>query len=296
LGLSLESYDSFRQSTEASIRELSSQVRQLEKAVLRQIQTDDLAIAEKREQAFEQRVQIAAKETDFSDVPHLLLAALSEPEVRFDSLFSSRQDPLVHAFENPPEFRDMGFDFALHRSSEIIQGEIRRISIPGYKSMQLSVSGELVVFLTAEENFLAWASNLQGKPDVPIRINSFVLGEAIYAFTTYAVNIYKLSSPRPERLRLFIGLRNISRGGKPAILTSSEMSPYGLNYGFNDRQAPTASCLFSLEVSIDETAERMAYLLRAKIYSWFGFEDDRIPYATVDGDGRKIVNKTSLKI
>jgi Putative DNA-binding domain len=296
LGARLESYDSFRQGTEVRLDELNSMLKRLENAVLRQVETDALATTVKREQSFEQRVRIAAKQTGFSDVPYLLLAAFSEPEVRLDSLFSSSKSPLVRTFENPPEFRNMGFDFALHRASEIIQGESRRISIPGYKSMQLSVSGELIVLLLGDEGFLAWASNMRGRSDVPIRINSFVLGEAIYAFAVYVKNIYAFLTPVATTVRLFVGLSDMTRSGKPAVLSSEESSPLIYHSGFTDKGAPDTSRLFSFEVPVNETAERIAFLLRAKIYNWFGFEDDAIPYATTDSDGRKIVNRASLKI
>jgi hypothetical protein len=177
LGARLESDNTFRQGIEVRLGDLGTQMKRLETAVLRQVQTEEIAVKEKREHKFEQSLQLAAKETELADQPNLILGALPEPEIHLESLFSSAQDPLVSAFENPPEFRDAGFDFAIHRPSEIIQGTIRRIAIPGYKLMQLSTTGELIVLLLGEESFLAWASNIHNKPDVPIRINSFVLAE-----------------------------------------------------------------------------------------------------------------------
>jgi hypothetical protein len=145
-----------------------------------------------------------------------------------------------------------------------------------------------------EEGFLAWGSNQQGKPDVPIRINSFVLAEVIYAFTSYVTKIFGSSTTKPESLRLYIGLNNMSRGEKHATLTSSEAAPYIPRPERFQKKAPSSECILSLKVPIDETPERMAFLLRSKLYNWFGFDDSQIPYATTDAEGRQIVNQTSL--
>src|SRR6266705_1090884 len=241
---------------------------------------------------FEQERALAAKETEMADQPHLILGAVPETAVNLHSLFSSREDPVVSAFESPPEFRDAGFDFALDRRSEIIRATIRRIALPGYKMMQLSTAGELIVLVLGEENFLAWAA--YGKPDQPIRINSFVLTEVIYAFGVYVKNIYKTVAPKPESLTLYIGLSNMSRSDKPATLTSAEAGPYIGHSEMNSKKAPASDCMLSLQVPFEETAERIAFLLRAKLYHWFGFDEGAIPYATTDSDGRKIVSQASL--
>ncbi len=227
-----------------------------------------------------------------ADQPHLILGAVPEPEVNLHTLFSSRQDPLVLAFESPPEFRDAGFDFALHRPSEIIRATIRRTALRGYKMMQLSTAGELIVLVLGDENFLAWAAS--SKPDQPIRINSFVLAEVIYAFSKYVKNIYETVAPKPKALKLYVGLSNMSRNGKSATLTSAEAGPYVGHSEFNSKKAPSSDCLLPLQVPFEETAERIAFLLRAKIYHWFGFDEGAIPYATTDTDGRRIVNQASL--
>ena len=292
LGLRLEGFNSFRQGVEVRLGDLDVQMKRLEKAVLRQVQIDEVAIQEQREDKFEQERALAAKETEMADQPHLILGAVPEPAVNLHSLFSSREDPVVSAFESPPEFRDAGFDFALDRRSEIIRATIRRIALPGYKMMQLSTAGELIVLVLGEENFLAWAA--YGKPDQPIRINSFVLTEVIYAFGVYVKNIYKTVAPKPESLTLYIGLSNMSRSDKPATLTSAEAGPYIGHSEFNSKKAPSSDCMLSLQVPFEETAERIAFLLRAELYHWFGFDEGAIPYATTDSDGRKIVSQASL--
>jgi hypothetical protein len=292
LGLKFEGFNSFGQGVETRLGDLGVRMKRLEKAVLRQVQIDAVAVQEQREDKFEQNLALAAKETEMADRPHLILGAAPEPEVNLHALFSSSEDSVVLAFERPPEFRDAGFDFALDRPSEIIRGTIRRIALHGYKMMQLSTAGELIVLALGDENFLAWAA--YSKPDQPIRINSFVLTEVIYAFAVYAKNIYMTVAPKPKSLTLYIGLSNMSRSGKHAILTSAEAGPYVMHSEFTDKKAPSPDCLFSFQVPFDETAERMAFLLRAKIYHWFGFDEGAIPYTTSDSDGRTIVNKASL--
>jgi hypothetical protein len=157
--------------------------------------------------------------------------------------------------------------------------------------MQLSVDGELIVILLGDENFLAWAPKSQAEQ--PIRINSFVLAEVTYVFALYVKTIYTFAVPEPRSLTLYIGLDDMTRNGKPANLTYLEARPHLLHSDSTDRKAPAPQVMLALEVPLSETAERMAFLLRAELYHWFGFDDDHIPYVE-DIDGKKAVTRRAL--
>jgi len=292
LGRRLETHDSFHQAVHARLGNLEAQQKRLEATLLQQVEVEVAAVKEKRGEKFDQNFQLAAKDAELEDQPHLMLGAIPEPGISLDSLFATSQNPLVRAFENPPEFREGGFDFALHRPSEIIKGTIRRVSIPGFHLMQLSTAGELIVLVPGDEGFLAWALNTN--IDRPIRINSFVLAEVIYAFSVYVRNIYSSLPQKPQALEMYVGLRNMTRNGSPALLSSDEARRFGTGSTLNFKSAPSPSCIFSVLVPVDETAERTAFLVRSKIYHWFGFDDGSVPYATTDSEGRKVVTEQSV--
>jgi len=291
LGIKFEGYDLFQQGVDAQLGELRTSMQRLTGAVLRQVSTDELNLQTEREQRFEGNVEDAAKETEMSERPRLILGAVPDQALKLSSFFSSQEDPLVRAFENPPELRANGFDFNVGRPSEILRGSIRRIAISGYKSMQLSTDGELIVLVPGDDDFLAWAS--MGKPGSAISINSFVLAEATYTFTLYVKNIYQYAIPRPSSVRLYIGFDDMSVDGKPATLSPHESGPFIATSEQWRKKAPSSRILLSVEVQFGQTAERMAFLLRAALYHWFGFDDSSIPY-TREADEGTVVDKKSL--
>jgi hypothetical protein len=286
LGIRFESHDSVQRGLDIRLEDIGTRIERLEATMLRQAQTDELVLQVQRESTFVEDVKQMIEEVAMDCRPRLILGAIPVQPLQLPSLFSSREDPLVRAFENPPELRDAGFDLGLERPSEILRGTSRRVSIPSYKSMQLSVDGELIVLVVGDEDFLAWASN--SKLGQPIRINSFVLAEVVLIFALYVKNIYKFGKPQPTSIRLYIGLERMSRDSKPSILTSVRVGPYASHSNSTDRSAPSSNCLESVYVPLDETPERMSFLLRAQLYRWFGFDDSNIPYTETLDDGTVI--------
>ncbi len=284
LGLTFENYQSFQQGVETRLEKL-------ETAVLRQAQISEVTSREERTKKLKENLQRASVEGAISDRPRLWLIAAPEQPASFPSLFSSREDPLVKALENPPELRDSGFDFALHKPSEIIRASIRRIMIQGYKLIQLSVDGELIVIVLGDEDFIGW--NVAPRPGQPIRINSFVLAEVTYTFALYVKEIYSFAEPKPKELRLCIGLADMERDGKFPILSSLEARPNIMHSASTDKEAPASSAALYVSVPFDETPERMAFVLRAELYRWFGFDDSQVPYVE-EIEGKNLVTMKSL--
>jgi hypothetical protein len=285
LGLNFANYESFQRGVETRLE-------RLEENIVHQLRANEASVQIEREVRFKEHLAKATAEVAMGDRPRLILGSLPEPPVKLASLFSSREDPLVKAFENPPELRDAGFDFALGgRPSEILEGSIRRVAIQGYKSMQLSTEGELIVLVLGDEDFLAWAS--RSDPSQPVRINSFVIAEVVYVFALYVKRIYSYAKPEPRKIKLYIGLEDMTRENKPAILSSLEARPHLLHSEYTDKEAPASKILLSVEVPFDQKAERMGFLLRAELYHWFGFDDEHVPYVE-ELDGMKAVTRLAL--
>ena len=292
LGIRFENHEDLQQEIEASLAGIQTSMERLELAVLKQVSTDEAASQAERENKFEQNLKRVARELAMTDTPRLTLGAVPEQPVKMRSLFSSRQDGLVTAFENPPRLRDSGFDFALERPSEILQGSARRIAVPGYKSMELSTDGELIVIVPGDENFLAWGPI--ARQIKRIRINSFVLAEVAYLFALYVKNVFEFAVPKPNSIKLYIGLDNMTREGEErAVLSSQKSSLHMFETASTQKTASSSQCLRSVRILFAESAERMAFLLRAEIYYWFGFDEGQVPYSK-EIDGKKMVTRDSL--
>ena len=77
-------------------------------------------------------------------------------------------------------------------------------------------------------------------------------------------------------------------------VTFVEAHPYIIHSDFTDKKAPSSKCLLSVQVPFHETADRTAFLLRANLYHWFGFDESRIPYTVTNPDGIRVVAKQAL--
>ena len=79
----------------------------------------------------------------------------------------------------------------------------------------------------------------------------------------------------------------MSEGENPLRLEPGALERYGS--WAEPHEAPRESGVFIATVDIDAvTAERAAILLLAEVYLWFGFEEDRIPYTTGEGENRVV--------
>ncbi len=252
LGLHFEKIESFHQSIE-------DRLSAIEGTLLKKATADEESSSGERFRDFEGRLSDAAIQAGFENRPRLTLAALPLQAVLMPTLFSTKDDPLVKEFENPPRFRDSGFDFAIvMRSAEITGNKSRRVTVPGYKSFQLFKDGGLVVLTPGDDDFLSWFS--RNAPSDPLRSNSFVLAEVTYAFTKYAKALYQYAVPNPKQLRLYLCLNNMTVDGKPASRTSRETTPYGhMRTPSTDQVASLLMFCFD-RCTFDETAERKAFL------------------------------------
>jgi hypothetical protein len=150
--------------------------------------------------------------------------------------------------------------------------------------VQISSKGELIVLTPADERFLSWPQHGHLPRDrTRLIMNPFVLTEVTFLFADYVKTIYDYGSPSPSSVLLFVGLERMKVGEDLPILGSHEVKPFAFHEG---EPAPDYRKLLCVEVPFQTKVERMAFLLRAQLYRWFGFSDDQIPYADGEDEGR----------
>lgn len=217
------------------------------------------------------------------EAPIIYYTASAEGSCNFPSLFTSRSERVVRLIDRPPQLRPQGFEVAAGDSSEILNGQLRRNALHGYRLIELWQDGLFIYIAEGDEDFLGWR---MGGEDRPIHISNFVLAESILAFCWLMRFIFEEADPRPPALRLSVGFDNMTRPSGSATLRDAPESRFP---GGHLRKAPENHLDVHQLVSLGKyDPARLAYLLLEKIYHWFGFESQVVPFVDTTGPVPKL--------
>lgn len=238
-----------------------------------------------------QRRGLAVEAAELNRAPVFALTAAPVQPVTLPALFRSRTDPLVQLLESPSELRVGGFDLYVGEPSRIVRGELRRAVVHGRMLLECWQDGALI-FVAEASDFLCWDTT-RGSRD-PLRINPLALAESTYLFTELAREVYGFAEPRPESVEFSLTLYRINAGGQPCGLTPGGVRSREFSLGKNLKHAPQDTAEFIDRVDRQWMAGQAAYRLVRLLYTWFGFEEDAIPYVTEE-DGKRLISPDHIR-
>jgi hypothetical protein len=229
------------------------------------------------------RVERALTEVGLHDKPVFILSATPEQRVQIPSLFERKDAPIVRLLEKPPELRVSGFDLMAGSSARIVEGQFRRVMTPEYKLLELWRDGTLIFIGAGDDSVLGWGRT--ARRGQLIRINPLVLVESTYLFAELTRGVYENAEPRPSAIAYGLELRNMTVNDTPCGLIPGPLGTFAQMYGTDIHPAPSAST--KIVVHWDGPGippGRIALLLLAELYVWFGIEHDKIPYTKKVGN------------
>ena len=230
----------------------------------------------------ERRLVSAKGIAERMNAPIIYFSAAAKSECDFPTLFLSRGERVVRFIENPPKLRSDGFGLWVNGDSENIKGRVRRSVDKGSSLFELWKDGLLIFVGEGDEDLLAWAS--RPKVGDPISVNNFLLAELTLVFCWLVGLIFAEADPKPTSLRLTIGLQNMTRNGKPALLIDM---PFGRPvFWGGPKPFPDPEVQFQQSANWDTYhPEAVAGALMMEIYNWCGFDAANVPY--LEGDPAK---------
>jgi hypothetical protein len=251
------------------------------------------AAAQSAEQhgAFKRDKQQALAAANLESVPNLLLATFPSETVNMRGLFNPSESDLISVLSNRPTLKGNGWDLRMDRPLENIHGRLRRSLIQGYKLFQLSREGVLLFLALGNDDFLAW--NVGQKTGLPLYIQPFVLAHVIYVFALVAKSVFQFAAPPPRKLVHVVELRNMEIEGKPARLHPDHGKQNAFLQEFSYRAMPWASEHFEVETPFETGPGEITYALVCKVFEWFGFDHNEVPYARLE-DGKPLIDEISL--
>lgn len=138
-----------------------------------------------------------------------------------------------------------------------------------------------LIFAAEASDFVCWGT--QRRPGAPLRLNPLALGESTYLFAELARRVYEHAEPAVGAVEFTLTLYRVDPGGEPARLTPGGIKSRAFRFGMDMRRAPEGTVEFIERLEAGWTAGEAAYRLVARVYTWFGFEEDDMPYVVVQG-------------
>lgn len=207
--------------------------------------------------------------------PFVYLAAAPKAPSRVRTL--TRQEGVRQLLEQPPYTRHDGWNLVTLDRARIVGG--RRLSLANgtRKHITLDEDGTFLAVGTVP-NFLAWH-----RRDLPNKINTLALIEFTYNFLLVYDRILSDLEPLPEELRLEIGLRHAHEYDPPLYLAYGRVDRMDYEADFDTRSAPEDAFGHHVDVPVADGEPHFdlgtaAYQLLVRLYNWFDFTDEAVPY------------------
>jgi hypothetical protein len=207
--------------------------------------------------------------------PYLYLGAAPVAVARARTL--TRRDGVRLTLENPVHTRHDGWNLVTLDRAAIVGG--RRLSLANgtRKYLDLYEDGTFVVVGTVPD-FLAWH-----RRDVPNKVNALALAEFVVNFLLVYDQVLNDLDPLPDEVRFAIGFRHAFALQEPLYMSYGRHDRFDYEADMLTQQAPADS--FDHQVDVAVAAEEphldvggAAYELLVRLYNWFGFEDEAVPY------------------
>lgn len=238
------------------------------------------------DQVVQGRVLDARIAAHLDQLPCLTLVAQPTQPVEFERLFESHTSKEASLIENPPQFRENGFDLKCSfERSEMVRAQLRRCTAHSRKTLELWKDGVVIFVACGDSEFLGWG--LRGNDGPTLLINNYAFTEVVTLFVLSSIELFKLATPTPHELQVQLGLLSGPNKDKRYELGAhavSRMLP--ITRGLS---APKDDGRFQIRFAFDK-ADVFAdsFRLLSKVYNWFGFTDDQIPYQERGSNPRRV--------
>lgn len=218
---------------------------------------------------------------------------------KIKNFFSSDKNSVMELLRNPKQLRPMGWGLNTLDTPRIVKGEFLEVNNGNRKIIRLYEDGTLIFSGAATANFLGWGAN-KNKSLTGMRLNPLAVIEVALNFVNFYKDFLNFFEEKPKEIKFLISIKNAFTDAGKLYL-----NPYGVNtraWAFNDDKKDAPEADMTREVIIKDIAKvinyprRVTFELLEKLYLWFGFTSDKIPYACGDGEKRAISDEEIKKI
>ena len=240
-------------------------------------QREDEDWSDKLDTVLAARIEEALISSHLDKQRYYCLATCPAFKTEVRSLLSSTEGSIAHKMDNPPRVRENGWGLNSGSPSKLESGQFRRNMIQEQRVMDLYRDGTLIFACRADEANLG--HNFTNK-----QINPIALVETTFVYFKFYGLVLKDFTKSIEELRIFVQMDNLHKDG---IITS--LHPYdtmsisqGSMHERKEARDHRYSTIIQLATNPYDESEAAFKALR-EVYSWFGIEEQKIPYQNSRG-------------
>jgi hypothetical protein len=205
--------------------------------------------------------------------------------------------PLKSFLESPGQLRSSGWDLATRGKARIMKGEYLELTSAERKRIQLYEDGSLFVRVSADQEYLSWGLNEATFRQMP-RLNTLAVIEFTLNFCKLCSGLVKYMDPEPSQVLLKIEIRDAFFADSKLFLIPHPVSTNWFRFTEDKHIAQEPFTTRRIPVPIEQLKSRpdvVAFLLIRQIFLWFGAPEEKIPYASAEGnlkfiDENQIIN------
>jgi len=232
-----------------------------------------------------ERIGKAVEAAELLDRPLFVLAAVPQKQTDLSVLLSARDAEPVKLLEHPTELRQSGFGPGAGINSRIVEGKCRRAVLPKYKLLEVWIDGSVIMIAAGDADFLSWGNRSSDS----LRINQLALIECTYLFARLAKDFLAFASSDFTSLDYVLSVQRMKLEHNcylfPGPLTQ-------FPHGGIEAPEPDFKTVITEPPMSDPGIP--AYRLVSHVYNWFGFENDKIPYTSINKEGKWIIDPAKI--
>lgn len=224
--------------------------------------------------------------------PFYILAVAPMQPSTINKFFEPGEGSVTELLKHPEKLRNMGWDLRTLDTPRIVKGEYLQVRNGERKLINLYEDGTLIFRALADHTFLGHGQGEEGFKENP-RLNPMAVIEVTYNFVDFYKKLVFYFSSKPIDVKFKVEFKNAFFGGKKIYL-----NPYGLKSlewrdDYDQHLASEENMSKEIIVKVEDllnSPAHVAYELVQKLYLWFGFDPNKIPYTSKDEEGKRFID------
>ena len=235
-------------------------------------------------------VRIAEIDAEFGIRSFFFIAVA--PTSPTEAITFSRESGVREVLEQPPFSRYNGWNLVTLDHAQLIRGTRLSVTNAARKQVDLYRDGTFLAF-GAVPAFLAW--NRRDRPD---KLNSLALVEFVHDTLLVYERIVADLDPSPSQLLVRLGVRHaLADTDAPLYIPYGRIDRMDYELDYVTEAAPEDATDVELRVDVSPDEPRIdvgvtSYRLLTRVYNWFGFPDEAVPYTN---DARTAIDIEQIK-
>lgn len=224
--------------------------------------------------------------------PFYILAVAPMQPSTINKFFEPGKSSVMELLKHPGKLRNMGWDLRTLDTPQIVKGEYLQVRNGERKLINLYEDGTLIFRALADHTFLGHGQEEKRFKEKP-RLNPMAVVEVTYNFVDFYKKLVSHFSSKPIDLKFKVEFKNASFGGKRICLNPYGLKSFEWRINRQGRSAPEENMSKEIIVKVEDllnSPDRVAYVLVQKLYLWFGFDPNKIPYTSKDEEGKRFID------